>query len=275
MDLNPGAYAVVSEVPDPRGKGLFETFSVTFADVPVIDPEWGYPTTDASAIPAALEPDHEVRLLAAPPAEGRPPFLYFEPSGIHVEAGDVVQFTAVTPDHTVTAFHPDIGPSRRIPEAATPFSSPVIGPNSAWLYRFEEVGVYDVYCGPHFLLGMVMRLVAGDVAEEDLPGYARSVEGAPTREQFSQLLNEMSDQNEDCEWPFLMPGDVLGVDSLDTMHVQEEGAVPFSAVAEDLGYEFEPAQEDGGEDDGSEDGDDNSGGGNGGDDDGEDENGHW
>jgi hypothetical protein len=128
--------------------------------------------------------------------------------------------------------------------------------------------VYDVYCGPHFVLGMVMRLVAGDIAEEDLPDYARSIEGLPTREQFSQQLNKMSEQNEDCEWPFLLPGNVLGADSLDPMHIQDEGTVPFSAVAEDLGYEFEPAGEGDG-DGGGGNGDGDSGNGDGGDGDGQ------
>ena len=255
-DLNPGAYVLVSEVPDPAGKGLLETFSVGFEDATVIDPNFGYPTLDAATLPSDVDPDHEVQMLAAPPSEDSPPFLYYEPVGLSVESGDVVQFTAVTPDHTVSALHPDIGPTRRIPEDAPPFSSPILGPGGAWLYRFEESGVYDVYCGPHFILGMVMRIVVGDVAADELPEYATSTEGLPSREQFEQGLNEQSDRNENCEWPFVLPAEVLGVDSLDATNVQDAGAIPFSDVANDLGYEFQPPGGGGEGDEGGGDGSD-------------------
>lgn len=260
-NLNPGAYVLVAEVPDPAGKGLLETVSVDFGDDgdASIDPNFGYPTLDATTLPSDVDPAHEVQMLAAPPTETSPPFLYYEPTGLSVAAGDVVQFTAVTPDHTVSAMHPDIGPSRRIPEGAPPFSSPILGPGGAWLYRFEEPGVYDVYCGPHFILGMVMRIVVGDLAEDALPDYATSTEGLPTRAQFEGGLNEFSDQNEDCEWPFVLPAEVLGADSLDAMRVQDAGEVPFSAVAAELGYEFQPPS--GGGDGGN--GDDGGGGGDG------------
>ena len=207
-----------------------------------IDPVFGYPTTDPEGIPEALAPDHEVELLAAPPGPDRPPLLYFDPTGLRVDPGDVVQFTFLSPDHTVTAFHPRIGLDRRVPEAAEPFSSPVLGPETAWLYRFEHEGVYDLYCAPHLDLGMVMRLVVGDLADAELPEYAQTVEGLPSREQASQGLNEMSERNENCEWPFLMPADILGTDALDAMTVQDRGEVPFADVAAELGYELESAE---------------------------------
>lgn len=205
---------------------------------------FGYPTTDAGDLPEDLAPDHEVQLLAALPAgPDQPFFVYFEPAGLQVEQGDVVQFTAMTPDHTVTAMHPEIGPGPRVPEGSSPFSSPVIGPGMAWLYRFEEAGVYDVYCGPHFLLGMVMRLVVGDVAEADLPEYARSTEGLPTREDLEEGL--VGGEEGNCEWPAVLPAEVLGAGALDPMLVQAAGEVPFAAVAEELGYEFRPPGEGG------------------------------
>ncbi len=214
------------------------------ADSDQIDPVFGYSTTDIEEIPEGLEPDHEVQLLVAPPSgPTSPPFLYFEPTGLQIQSGDIVQFSVMSPDHSVTAFHPDIGHSRRVPEGSEPFSSPVLGPGSAWLYRFEEEGVYDMYCGPHFLLGMVMRLVVGDLAEEDIPEYATRDEGVAGREQFEAGLNRASEQNENCEWPFVLPAEVLGADALDTMNIQEAGKVQFSTIAEELGYEFVPPEE--------------------------------
>ncbi len=210
-----------------------------------LDPVYGFATPDAAEIPVGLEPDHEVDMLAAPPdpEAGRPPFLLFDPVGLRVTSGDIVQFNSVTPDHSVTAIHSAIFGDGRVPDRVPPFSSPILGVGGAWLYRFEEEGVYDIYCGPHFILGMVMRLVVGDTAEEDLPEYAQSVENLPTQEEFSQELNALSEENEDCVWPFLMPADVLGADPLDPMNIQEQGEVPFSAVAEGLGYEYQPPEQ--------------------------------
>lgn len=207
-----------------------------------IDPLYGYPTADAEAIPESLSPDHEVEMRIAQPAgPGQPPLFYFDPVGLRVEPGDVVQFTSQSPDHTVTAYHPGIGfPMRRVPEAAGPFSSPVLGPGGAWLFRFEPAGLYDVYCAPHQLFGMVMRLVVGDLADDEMPAYGTSVEGLPNEQVLSQGLNNLSDQNEDAVWPFVTPAEVLGADPLRPANVRDAGEVPFSAVADALGYEFQP-----------------------------------
>ncbi|SFC72814.1 Predicted lipoprotein with conserved Yx(FWY)xxD motif [Halobiforma haloterrestris] len=203
-----------------------------------IHPVYGYPARDAAAIPDSIAPDHEVTLDVAPPGPDQPPFLYFDPAGLRVDSGDVVQFTFASPDHTVTAMHPEIGLPQRVPDGAEPFSSPVQGPGSAWLYRFDHEGVYDIYCAPHLDFGMVMRVVVGTLEEAELPEYARSVEDLPSREDVSAGLNEMSEQNEDCEWPNLMPAGILGTNALDAMTIQSAGTVPFSAVVEELGYEL-------------------------------------
>lgn len=115
--------------------------------------------------------DHEVELhIRFPPAERCGPF-HFDPVGLHVQPGDVVHFaptfhtdgtTAIGGDHTVTSYHPSLQRQRRIPEDASPFSSPIVGPDVSWYYRFDEEGIYDIYCGPHESLGMVMRVVVGE-----------------------------------------------------------------------------------------------------------------
>jgi len=146
----------------------------------------------ADSLPDGLQPDHEVALetraggegggsgegtggagggesgnggsggneAPQPPesAEELPDFV-FEPTGLAVESGDVVRFTLAAPDHTVTAYHPMLGRQRRVPEGVPPFSSPVLGAETFWLYRFDEPGVYDVLCAPHEIFGMVGRIV--------------------------------------------------------------------------------------------------------------------
>lgn len=129
----------------------------------------------------------------------RPADFFYQPTGLHVEPGDVIQFVFETPDHTVTSYHPAYGMQRRIPPSVQPFSSPILGwdPHSlpddvemppeengqhddaspkpdVWLQLFETPGVYDIECAPHEAFGMAMRVVVGDetetVFETDDPG---------------------------------------------------------------------------------------------------------
>jgi plastocyanin len=220
-------------------------------DAERIDPLYGRSIPDAEELPARLQPDHEVELHVAPPGQSQPPLFHFDPTGLSVNAGDVVQFTFTSPDHTVTAYHPGHGFQRRVPETAPPFSSPIVNAGGAWLYRFEQQGLYDLYCGPHHILGMVMRVVVGDMSEENVPAYEDTFEGreggeeqpplmAPFSKQFLEHeLNEFSEQNENCEWVWLTPRQVLDADVLDPMAIQDAGDVPFDAVAEELGYQLE------------------------------------
>ncbi|WP_144902813.1 cupredoxin domain-containing protein [Halobellus captivus] len=135
-----------------------------------IHPVLGYTGLSADeSVPAPIRPDHEVALVTRPPGEDddRPiPEFFFEPTGLHVSAGDVVRFNLMTPDHTVTAYHPGLGRQRRVPEGVPPFSSPVLAGGAFWLYRFDTPGVYDLLCAPHEIFGMVGRVVVGN-AESD------------------------------------------------------------------------------------------------------------
>lgn len=106
--------------------------------------------------------------------------FYFDPVGLHVEPGDVVNFRVVEPHiHTVSAFHPKYeGLPPRIPEGATPFTSPPIGQDESWIYRFDRTGVYYVACLPHFPLGMVMVVVVFDPDRDD-PSSIQSLPDLP------------------------------------------------------------------------------------------------
>lgn len=202
-----------------------------------IDPHYGYPVQNPDEIPGELRPDHEVSLAQGQPRpeSGLLPIFVFEPVGLHVSSGDIVQFTFDTPDHTVTAYHEALGFGTRVPEEAPPFSSPVVTVGGAWLYRFDEEGVYDLYCGPHHVLGMVMRIVVGDLDESEHPDYLETPEEIPPfGEEFSNLLVQFSDEAESVEWVFPTPRDVLTASAMDPDYIQTEGAVPYSAVFDEL-----------------------------------------
>lgn len=212
-----------------------------------IDPLYGYPVPDAEMVgngdvPAA---DHEVTLhVGEPSPEEHGPLFHFDPTGLAVGSGDVVQFTFTTPDHTVTPYHPAHGFQKRVPDGVPPFSSPIVNAGGAWLYRFDEPGVYDLYCGPHHILGMAMRIVVGDVGADDVPAYEDTFEGdpgAPTLAPFSAefLEREMRrfsapGENVRIEWVWPTPQEVLDADALDPLTIQDEGPVSFDTVFEQL-----------------------------------------
>lgn len=202
-----------------------------------IHPIYGYSVQDPSEIPAGLEPDHEVLLTGAQPdpEAGLVTLFVFDPVGLHVSSGDVVQFTFDTPDHTVTAYHEAIGFQTRVPEESPPFSSPIVTAGGAWLYRFEHEGVYDLYCGPHQILGMVMRVVVGDLDESEYPEYLETPEEIPPfGEEFEHLLVQFSDETEAVEWVFPTPRQTLTANALDPGRIQAEGTVSHDAVLDEL-----------------------------------------
>lgn len=137
---------------------------------------------------------HTVRTLITESTNPeRPADFFYQPTGLAIEAGDVIKFVFTTPDHTVTSYHPAYGMQRRIPSGVQPFSSPILGwePHSlpddidmppepqqngdgdngptptSWLHAFETPGVYDLECAPHEAFGMAMRVVVGEETETE------------------------------------------------------------------------------------------------------------
>lgn len=144
-----------------------------------IDPQFGYVGRTLDA-PTPVEPDHEIQLLVGERQGAPVPEFYFAPTGLYVEAGAVVKFVLATPDHTVTAYHPALGRTQRVPDGVPPISSPVLGAGTYWLYEFETPGVYDLYCAPHEPFGMAVRLVVGEASGPGVDGTTRTRRPPPT-----------------------------------------------------------------------------------------------
>ncbi|WP_267643099.1 plastocyanin/azurin family copper-binding protein [Haloarchaeobius amylolyticus] len=107
---------------------------------------------------------------------------YFDPKGLLVEPGTTVRFVNDSGSHSTVAYHPDNGDQPlRIPEGATPWQSKAYSSTDAvFEHTFETEGVYDYYCTPHEMLGMVGRIVVGEpqggpatTAPTDLPPAAK------------------------------------------------------------------------------------------------------
>lgn len=211
-----------------------------------IDRLYGFSTRDAADVPSDLQPDHDVELHITlnDPESGHASFYaHFEPTGLQIDSGDVVQFTYESPEHTVTAYHPGHGFQRRVPEGVPPYSSPVVNVDGAWLYRFDEAGVYDMFCAPHHVFGMNMRLLVGDVDRADAPSsvtesWEQWEEGEPfppwSKASLERELNEFSEQNEGAEWAWLTPEDVLDAPALAPANIQDQGPISFEDVLADV-----------------------------------------
>jgi plastocyanin len=138
---------------------------------PIIHSQFGYSGTADDEVPEPLESDETVGLHVDEKKidESNLPELtvefgafHFDPVGLHVEPGAIVEFDFHTPEHTVTAYHPGQERQQRVPDGVPAFSSTVNAHHGFWLYRFEEEGVYDLFCSPHEWGGMGMRVVVGD-----------------------------------------------------------------------------------------------------------------
>lgn len=181
------------------------TVEMRLDDADVLFPDEG----DAGSLPDNPAPDPE----NAEEPEGFPDF-YFDPVGLTVSVGDVVEFPNPSPgEHTVSAIHPRFfGLQQRIPDGAAPFSSPPVLPQENWLYRFDEFGVYDLFCIPHFELGMVMRVVVMD-NDNDC--------GIPSAPELSEELP-----------PTVRA--VLGAEALDPVNLVDDGPIAWTDLEESI-----------------------------------------
>lgn len=187
---------------------------------PHIDSYYGYSSPGDEAPPEGLQPDHTVGLHIG----GPPPAFYFDPIGLHIDVGDIVRFDFHSPDHTVTPYHLGHGRQQRVPDAEEPFSSPVITPGGFWLYEFTHPGTYDLYCAPHQVFGMVMRLVVGDPDSEAYDDEF-SDDGRPpiTAEELEGLPGV-------DEWVLPTPADIFATDAMSVSTIVAGGSVTKSDV---------------------------------------------
>ena len=97
------------------------------------------------------------------PIEGQPiPQFFFEPTGLLIEPGDTVRFVWESAHHTVTSYSEAFDKTQRIPESVTAFSSPIVATGESWSYTFTTEGTYDLWCAPHEMYGMAMRIIVGE-----------------------------------------------------------------------------------------------------------------
>ncbi len=105
--------------------------------------------------------------------------IWFSPRGLAVAPGATIRFVNRDPgnSHTSTAYHPVIlDRKRRIPEAAHPWDSDFLLPDEGFEITLTVPGVYDYYCQPHEMAGMVGRIVVGQPDDPEWEGPSSDAE---------------------------------------------------------------------------------------------------
>ena len=169
----------------------------------------------------------EVKLVQTPAGHA-----YFDPAGVHVAPGDTVRWVQISGFHSITSYHPrNDNHELRIPESAEPWDSDILladYPKRG--ATFEHVstvpGVYDYFCRPHEMAGMVGRIVVGEPGDgpgTKAFGYAPSEKWKPVPEAARKVFPPIAEivqkgivHGSCCEAPSVgehdnavVPGDIL------------------------------------------------------------------
>ncbi|MDR9395736.1 MAG: plastocyanin/azurin family copper-binding protein [Roseovarius sp.] len=108
--------------------------------------------------------------------------IWFAPLGLAVAPGTIVRFVNRDPgnSHTATAYHPEnFNRAARIPEAAMPWHSDYLLPEESFDVTLDVPGVYDYYCLPHEMAGMVGRIVVGRPSDTGWQGSVQDTGDLP------------------------------------------------------------------------------------------------
>lgn len=108
--------------------------------------------------------------------------VWFDPAGLHVEPGQTIRWNNRDPSnvHTTTAYHPaNDGHPLRIPRGAGSWDSGYLVLDQSFSVVLTRPGVYDYYCIPHEMAGMVGRIVVGRPSDEEWQGATSAGNGVP------------------------------------------------------------------------------------------------
>ncbi|QKV18647.1 pseudoazurin [Oricola thermophila] len=112
--------------------------------------------------------EHEIRMLN----KGEKGVMVFEPDFVRAEIGDTVRFVPTDKGHNAESI------KGMLPDGATPFKGKF---NEEVVITIEKPGVYGVKCTPHYAMGMVALIAAGEAPNAEAaaavkhPGKARKV----------------------------------------------------------------------------------------------------
>lgn len=99
---------------------------------------------------AASAEEHVVKMMNA---NGKGKFMLFEPEFVKANVGDTVKFVPTNKGHNAEMI-PEVWP-----EGAAEFKGEL---NQEVVLTIDKPGIYGVKCHPHYPMGMIGLIVAGD-----------------------------------------------------------------------------------------------------------------
>lgn len=93
--------------------------------------------------------EHEVKMLN----KGEKGVMVFEPDFLKVEPGDTIKFLVTDKGHDAQSI------PGMLPDGVDGFKGKI---NQEVTFTVEKEGVYGIKCTPHYAMGMVMLVVAGE-----------------------------------------------------------------------------------------------------------------
>jgi pseudoazurin len=125
---------------------------------------------------AALSADFEVKMLNKG-ADGEA--MVFEPASLRVAVGDTVRFLPIDKGHDAAAV------KELIPEGVAEFKGKM---NQELVVAIEKEGAYVIKCSPHWGMGMVALIVAGEGAPANLDAVKTAKMAKKTRERLDKEI---------------------------------------------------------------------------------------
>lgn len=105
-----------------------------------------------SAVPGAFAAEHVVKMRNN---NGKGKFMLFEPDVVKAAVGDTVKFVPTDKGHNAEAI-PEIWP-----QGAGEFKGEL---NQEVVLTLDKAGIYGIKCLPHYPMGMMALVVAGEPA---------------------------------------------------------------------------------------------------------------
>lgn len=102
-----------------------------------------------AAAGGAVAAEHEVLMLN----KGAKGSMVFEPDFVRAEIGDTIRFVPTDKSHNAETI------KGMLPEGVAGFKGKI---NEEFVFTVEAEGFYGIKCGPHFGMGMVMGILAGE-----------------------------------------------------------------------------------------------------------------
>jgi pseudoazurin len=127
-----------------------------------------------------LAAEHEIKIKNT---NGKGKFMLFEPDFLKVAPGDTVKFVLVDKSHNAEAI------TEVWPAGVEPLKGEM---NADAEFVAEKPGYYGIKCRPHYTMGMVALIVAGEPTNKDQLDAYKPPGTMGAQKRWEELLKQLS-----------------------------------------------------------------------------------